>query len=269
MIKIERFRQVIALIFRRWWFLGLLFLPQLLPPYASNGYDLTEWGVVNAFIITHPIKIPFSHYFPIFQVIPLVLLVLAFVFKQKVARLLSVYAGIFFLLVAVLQSISVSKLFGTAICTANLVTFGLLGFLWLRDAVHPQNSLNLRKDAVLRYWPLVLALLAFWEPVNPRTLLPDFNPMYLFTSGSGLSFCMATPLYLAILILSFPGVNKTLMAATAFIGFYIGVSNLVLEFVINPTWWWIGFLHFPLVILSVYSLFLIFDEYLRNINIGW
>jgi hypothetical protein len=34
----------------------------------------------------------------------------------------------------------------------------------------------------------------------------------------------------------------------------MGVSNLALEWVIIPQFWWIGVLHLPLVIISAYSL---------------
>ncbi len=176
------------------------------------------------------------------------------------SRLFSAYVGISFVLFALLQSISVSETWGTGVCTANLVTFLLLAGLWFKEAVHPQNRMYIQKDNVWKYWPLLLALFAFWEPVNPQNLSPDFNPVYLFTSGSGLSFCMTTPLYLAMLILSFPQVNKILFACTGFISFFMGISNLVLEFVIFPAFWWIGMLHFPLVILSTYSLLLVFRE---------
>jgi hypothetical protein len=241
---------------RQWWFLGLLLLPELLPPYSSHGYALHEWSTVNAFIITHPVKWISSGLFPIFQVIPLGLLIAVFAVRQKVSRLFNIYVAISYVLVAFLQSISISQTWGTAVCTGNLITFLILAGLWFHEAVHPQNRLDLHRDSVWKYWPLVLALFAFWEPIDPRTLTPDFNPVYLFTSGSGLSFCLVTPLYLAILILSFPHVNKPLFACTGFIGLFMGISNLVLEFIIIPAYWWIGILHFPLVILSMYCLWI-------------
>jgi hypothetical protein len=245
---------------RNWWFLGLWLLPQFLLPYASRGYSLIEWGTLNAYIITHPIKIVFPWLFPVFQIIPLAFLIGLFIENRNISRLLSGYIGLSYGLFAILQSVSVSNRWGWAVCTGNLVTFLLLAGLWLREATHPKNHFDIRQGSLWNYWPLVLALFAFWGPINSRTLLPDFDPTRLFTSGSGLSFCMATPLYLAILILSFPHVNNVLMASTSFVGLFMGISNLILEFIIYPDWWWIGVLHFPLVILSFYSLLVIFIE---------
>jgi hypothetical protein len=59
--------------FHRWWFLFLLLLPQLLPPFSFNGYAWTEWTAVNQFVITHPIKTEVEVLFPFFKVIPLLL----------------------------------------------------------------------------------------------------------------------------------------------------------------------------------------------------
>lgn len=254
----------IGIICRKWRLLFLLLLPQVLPPFASSGYRLDEWAVLNAFIITHPVKWMSFRLYPFFQVFPLLLTFTVFVLGNRVSRWFSLYIGLSYLQIAVLQSISVSKLWGTAICTANLVTFLALAALWLLEFSRPQNQLNLRGKQITAYWPLVLALFAFWEPVNPLTLQPDFNPLYLLQSGAGLSFCMATPLFLAVLILSFPTVNKFLMAGTALVGLFMGFGNLLLEFILNPTWWWIGCLHFSLVILSAYSLILVFRHTIQE-----
>jgi hypothetical protein len=249
-----------------WWFLSLLLLPQILPPYSSHGYALQEWGAVNEYIITHSIKGFSSGFLPVFRIIPLVMLITAFAEGRKISRLFSFYIGLSNVFFAFLQSISISETWGMAICTANLVTFLLLAVLWFIETAHPKNLIEIRKHNALKFWPLMLALIAFWEPVNPHTLLSDFDPVHLLTSGAGLSFCMATPLYLAVLILSFPQVNKTLLACTGFIGFYIGISNLLLEFVIIPEYWWIGVLHFPLVILSLYGLYLVLYGKYRGLS---
>ena len=73
---------------RKWWFLGLVILFQLVPPYATGGYDLRQWGLVNAYILTHTIKSSFAGIYPVFQIISILLLV-GFVFAaNRVTRLL-------------------------------------------------------------------------------------------------------------------------------------------------------------------------------------
>jgi len=51
---------------RQWWFLPIILLLQFIPPYASQDYRLREWGAVNAYIVTHPIKGSFTALFPVF-----------------------------------------------------------------------------------------------------------------------------------------------------------------------------------------------------------
>jgi len=246
--------QIIRNGFHRWWFLFLLLLPQLLPPYSSHGYAWTEWAAVNQFVITHPIKTEVEVLFPLFKVIPLLLVTQMLFSRRLIPWLFYGYAAIVFALTAGLQSISVSEQWGLAICTGNVVTFLFLSGLWMKEAIRRKHSIPLHNLTIGNLWPLLLALPAFWYPVNPQTLLPEFNPVYLITSGAGLSFCLATPLFLSVVLLAYPNTNNILLACTAFIGLYMGVSNLALEWVIIPQFWWIGVLHIPLVIISAYSL---------------
>jgi hypothetical protein len=252
--------KLIEAVGKQWWFLPLIVLPQVIPPYTAHGYRLPEWGMVNAHILTHPIKGPFAGFYPVFQIAPLVLLFAIFFVGRRATRVFSAYVGLSYVAIAFLQSISITNKYGLAICTANLVTFLILASLWFWEAASPKNEFETHKKPVWKYWAILLALLPFWRPVNPLTLMPDFNPVYILTSGAGLSFCLVTPLYLAILSLYFPQVNKTVFVATGFIGVMLGLGNMVLEFVIYPTWWWIGVLHIPLLVISLYCVVLSFNE---------
>jgi hypothetical protein len=252
--------KLIEAVAHQWWFLPLFLLPQLIPSYTSHGYKLREWGTVNAYILTHPIKGYSTALFPLFQIIPLVLLVAIFFVGKRVARFFSFYVALSYTLITFLQSFSISDRYGFAVLTANVITFLLLASLWFWESIFPKNKFELHKIPAWKYWTIPLALLAFWFPVNRLTLTPDFNLVYMLTSGTGLSFCMVTPLYLAILILHFPHVNKSVFIATGFIGVVMSLGNFVLEFMIIPSYWWIGVLHIPLFILSSCSLVLSFNE---------
>jgi hypothetical protein len=258
--------KLIEIVGKQWWFLPLIVLPQVIPPYTAQGYKLPEWGMVNAYILTHPIKGPFSGFYPVFQIAPLVLLFAIFFVGKRVTRLFSAYVGLSYVAIAFLQSISITNKYGLAICTANLITFLILAGLWFWEAVSPKNEFESHQKPAWKYWAILLALLPFWRPVNPLTLMPDFNPVYILTSGSSLSFCLSTPLYLAILSLYFPQVNKTVFVATGFIGVMMGLGNMVLEFVIYPSWWWIGILHIPLFVISSYSVVLSFIEIAKQLK---
>jgi hypothetical protein len=40
----------------------------------------------------------------------------------------------------------------------------------------------------------------------------------------------------------------------------MGLGNFLLEFVIIPSYWWVGILHIPLFVISFYCLALSFNE---------
>jgi hypothetical protein len=246
--------RIIETLARRWWFLAPILLLQFIPPYTSRSYDLSQWTTINAYILTHPIKSTFSPIYPIFQVTTLILVGTILIAGGRVTRIFNAYVALSYAAMAFLQNISIGDRYGLGICVSNLLTFLILAGMWSWEAIFPKNELVPRKQPVWKYWGVLLALIPFWEPANPQTLLPDFNPTYILTSGAGLSFCLATPLYLAVLGLYFLHVNKTLFVATSLVGFFLSLGNMALEFVIYPNYWWIGGLHIPLFIISVYSL---------------
>ena len=200
------------------------------------------------------------------QIITLVLVVAVFFAGKRVTRLFSAYVALSYTLIAFLQSVSISEKYGFAICTANVITFLILASLWLWESISPKNEFEFQRIPAWKYCLILLALIAFWFPVNPITLKPDFNPVYILTSGTSLSFCMVTPLYLAILVIFFPHVNKSVFIATGLIGFIMSLGNFLLEFVIVPSYWWIGVLHIPLFALSTCSLVLSLIDIAGNVR---
>jgi hypothetical protein len=256
----NKFNAPVRALLKRWWFLVLFPLFQLIPPWASEGYELRHWGQLNAFILTHPIKIIASGYFPIFKIIPLLLLAAILLTGKRAGKIFSLYAAGIILFCAVLQNISISREYGIAVCLSNMVTFAVLAAFWLGEGLLLKNRLTFRQIPFWKYWPFLPALLAFWEPVNSQTLLPDFSPILLLTSGAGLSFCMITPLLLAVLLVHFPQVNLNTLAVTSLVGLGMGLGNFYLEFILIPSYWWIGCLHIPLVFLSGYGLWLVMHE---------
>ena len=250
----------------RWWFLVLVLFPQVIPPYTTKGYEFYDWGLVNAYILTHPIKSIFSEYSLFFQVTPLLLIVLIFIAGRKMSRIFNAYVSICYFIIAFVQSISITDRYGFSVCTANLLSFMILARFWFYESLFPKSQLVIRKPISLQSILLLVSFIPFSCPINPITLLPDFNPLNIFTSGTGLSFCMVTPLFLSILILSFPSVNQTVFVATSFMGVIIGIGNMVLEFIIYPEYWWIGILHIPLFIISSYGLWLSFNDILLQVR---
>jgi len=240
---------------RRWWFFLVFVLLQfIVPPYASKGYNFPEdWGNVISHALGHAIVYQHPEIYPIFKVIPVILLIGIFVFRNKVARLFSTYVGISYVLFALGQSISVTEKYGVTICTINIVMFLVVAAFWLWEAAVLQNDFTLTKQPIWRYWVVPLAVLAFWAPAGRGR--PDFNPVYLLTNGTGLAFCMMTPVYVGLLTLYWPRVNMATLRVTSLVGLIIGLYNMHVNFVIAPsTKWWNGVLHIPLLAISIYGL---------------
>ena len=54
---------------RRWWFYGLFVLMQFtIPPYASKGYRIEDWGNVIMHALSRAIVHQYSEIYPIFKV---------------------------------------------------------------------------------------------------------------------------------------------------------------------------------------------------------
>jgi len=166
------------------------------------------------------------------------------------------YHTLSYALFAIGQSIAVTEKYGVVICTINIVMFFAVAAFWAWEAVVLKNDYTFRKLPIWRYWVVPLAVLAFWAPPC-RGGRPDFNPVYLFTNGAGLAFCLMTPVYVGLLTLYWPRVNIAALRVTSLVGLIIGLYNMYTNFGINPAGrWWNGILHIPLLVISLYGLIL-------------
>jgi len=241
---------------RRWWFFLLYILLQFVPPYTSKGYDPSETSFIVSHILAHSLMFSCVQMYPIFKVAPILLIVSLAVFKNKVRRLFSIYAGVTYVFFAFLQSIAISKSYGIGVITANLVMFLIVAVFWFWESIVGENYFTARNRSVWRLCMVPLAVLAFWFPLNPDTLAPDFNLAYILTNSAGLAFCMMTPAYLTVLILYHPRINLTVLRVTSLTGVFIGLYNM-LHF-LSPVGWWLGVLHIPLLATSIYGFVLSF-----------
>jgi len=254
---------------RRWWFFLLFVLIQFVPPYASKGYQWQEWGDVISQALGRAIVYQHPQIYPIFKVIPVVLLIGIVVFRNKVARLFSIYVSISYVLFAFGQSIAVTEKYGLTFCPINIVMFLVVAVFWAWEAVVLQNDFRPVKIPIWRYWVAPLALLAFWYPLNRQTAMPDFNPAYIFTNGAGLAFCLMTPVYVGLLTLYWPRVNMATLRVTSLVGLIIGLYNMGTNFIVKPSiLWWNGVLHIPLLVISIYALVLSLRKIEKNVVAG-
>jgi hypothetical protein len=242
------------------WLYPLLYLTiiliNIIPSYAELPYQPQDAQDVIINLLMVSIE-PYRAYAPIFH---LATLLLAFGMLWKPAnlgRLVAGYMGLNFLIIGLVQSMGYTQKYGFVVHIAALLTMLLLGITWLVVALRNRLHLTRRKISLPEYGLLLLAVLAYWGPytVVGGTIQPDFNPRLLLTSPDyGLTFCFTTPVFLLGLILFRAQGSQFAYRLTTFSGLLYGLFNLTHWF--NPDTWWMGFLHLPLLIISVYALFL-------------
>lgn len=252
-LKIER---QLELVTRKWWFVLIILTLFFIPPYTTKPInseqiaDIVISVLSNALIYTKPIL------FPVFKIIPLLLFFLLFKYKNKAGRIFSLYVTFNFLLVSIFQNMADTTDYGFTILTGNLIVSMLVTLAWLWETIIAKNDFEKIKINKINYLIVILSFIAYWYPINMETLQPDFNLLYLVDSEAGVTFCMLVPIYLTVLILIYPRVNKVTFKITSLVGFIIGILNIVQFFLLNPFLWWMGILHFPQLLIAFYGLVL-------------
>jgi len=232
------------------------FIVSMLPLYTEKPYppQETQDVIVNLLMVATN---PYKAYAPIFHVLTLLMVALIAWRPAKMGRVWAGYMGLNYLIIALVQGMGTTTKYGFVIHTGGMVMYGVLGLVWLVVAFRNELQTSFRSISWQHLLLLPLALLAFWGPyvASGNGVKPDFNPLLLLVSPDyGLTFCFTTPIFLFLLILFFPQVNMLAYRITAFNGLLFGLFNLTYWF--NPELRWMGFLHLPLLIISIYALIL-------------
>lgn len=234
----------------------LLILINVLPLITEKPYQPqdTQDVIINLLMVSIE---PYKAYGPVFHIATL-LIIFAILWKPgKMGRLLAGYIGVNYFIIAAAQTMGQTEKYGFVIHLSALVTMLILGITWLFVAFRNDIQPAFRRPSLLEYGLFALALLAFWGPyaVTDGTIRPNFDLLLLLTgSDYGLTFCFTTPVFLLGLILIHPNVNQFAYRITAFSGLLYGLFNLTHWFDSGTRW--MGFLHLPLLIISIYALIL-------------
>jgi len=258
-LNIEKNQRKLESTTRKWWFFAFFILLQFIPPYASKGFKQTETGIVTIEILSHSLVYSYPSIFPVFKIIPTILVISIIFLKNRLTRPFSVYVGITYVLFAFLQNIAITENYGLGVIPVNVIMFSLVAAFWFWEATIQKNDLAPRKQPLWKYWVIPLAFLAFWYPhsISDSSMIPDFNPIGILTNVAGLTFCMMTPVYIAVLTIYHPRINIATLRVTSLVGTIIGIYNVLANFVMfASTLWWNGALHIPLLTISVYGLML-------------
>lgn len=219
-------------------------------------------GWITGEVLSNAMMYDYPMVYPIFKIMPIVLVFSIAFLGNRVNQFFSLYVGINYVLFAFLQSIALTEKYGLSIITVNLFMFIIVAAFWFWETIVQRNDLTPRKQSRWKYWVIPVAFLAFWYPcsISGAVAVQDFNLIHFITNEAGLAFCLMTPVYLSILTLYYPRVNVATMRVTALVGAIIGVYNVMVNFFFAPGLWWNGILHIPLLTISAYALILSFKK---------
>jgi len=251
---------------KKWWFyLIILLLFFIIPSYTQKGGGYQESQNVIKEVLTNPLIYGFTPLLWISKIV-FVLLVLLLIFQGK--RMPRIFAGIvaiFYIGIAIFQNTAQTSTYGLAILSGNVVLMLVVAGSWIAEGINPRSDFSPVKVPIWKWWVLPLAALAFWFPVDASGTLPQFTLANLFSNGSMLTYCMMTPVVLAMLTIFYPLVNTTTMRLTSYVGIMFGVTNEVEWFILNPSMWWMGIMHIPLITISIYAFAITFSMCKRKI----
>jgi hypothetical protein len=238
---------------RKWWLYPLLLLLFFLRTYASQGYAPSDSIDVIVQVLSHPLIFAFPILMPMAKAITLTLIIGVAILGNRMRRAFNGYVALLYVALAVFQTTAITEAYGFVVICGNLALVLVVALSWMWEVIAERNDFAPRKQPLWKWWVVPLAILSFLAPVDASAPVPDFSLMRLPTNESGLTYCMMTPVVLAVLTTFHPTVNLALLRVSGFVGILFGVVNVLIWFFVNPWGWWMGVLHIPLLAISIYA----------------
>ena len=260
----EWFQEKLEKLTKKWWFYLLLILIYFIPSYASKGVNSKDIQLLISEVLSKPLIYTYPFLFIATKVIMIFFIIMIFRLGNKISVIFSLYIGLLTIFVGVFQNMANTTQFGFSVITGNLIIIVIVGLFWILEVFANKNRFEKKNDSIMKWFILPFTLLAFWYPVN-STINPDFSIKYILTNESMLTYCMITPVILTILIWFYPRVNLPTFRVTSFVGILFGIMNMLTWFVFNPSMGWMGVLHIPLFLISIYG-FILSINYKTKIN---
>ena len=235
----------------KWWFFVILLAAQsILVPFVSRNFNPQNIPQMVSATLNNAPQVRLGQLNILFQALSLLMFVLLFVFKNIVRTSFDAYVAVSYLAFAFIQNMAVTEQYGFSVVTVNFVMFLLVAYVWIRETLNPENNFDFSNFRWKYAWMIVLALFAYYCPFTNHGEM-DWSPVHFFTRNTATAFCLTTPLFLTILTLNLPNVNIVTYRITAIIGVIIGLYNIMNFF--NPHTVFLGVVHLPLLIISLYS----------------
>ena len=238
---------------KKWWLYLVLLLLFFLPAQASKSFDPRESVDLIGQVLSNPLIYAFPGLMPIAKVIPAVLIGGVIVFGNRMRRAFNGYAALLYIALAIFQTTAITDRYGLVVITGNLALILVVGLVWVWEVIVERNDFAPRKRRLWKWWVAPLAAVTLLAPVDASTMTPDFSLVRMLSNEAGLTYCMMTPVVLAVLTLFHPTVNLVVLRVSSFVGMLLGAVNMIVWFVVNPWGWWMGVMHIPLVVIAIYG----------------
>lgn len=238
---------------RKSWFFALLIgLQFIMIPFSAKNFSFEKIGGIIEITLSNSIQVKIVEYYIYFQILAIVMLILLFALKNKIGKIFNLYVTLSYVGFAIIQNIAITENYGLSVITVNIFMILFVAYVWLKEFLNPQNDYSFSNLNWRNFWLIVLALIAFWFPLERDTFAFSLSLSHFLYSGSSLAFCMMTPVFLTIITLNIPKINIVTYRVTAVIGVIIGFYNMM-NFR-NPNTVNLALIHLPLLIISIYAM---------------
>lgn len=233
------------------WFKILLILITFAPLYTQKPYNPADTSLVIADILKNPLIVQIDFLLPLAKLLLLAIVLAVFFMDKAREKLLFAYYGFILIPVSLFQNMGHSS-YGFSVIIGNIAIQIVVIAYCFWDLIKAKSKIKSLDKSKL--WVIPLMLLAFLMPyeIVGDKILPSLKT--IFTNEAGLTYCMITPVIEGILIIFHKEVHKASLNAISFVGLNFAIWNMLTWFVFDIKNYWMGILHFPLLILSIYGL---------------
>jgi len=238
------------------WFKAALTLALFIPPLSKISYDSAVTSDVIASVLGHPWIISVPVLLPLAKLVLLSAVILPFLLNSISGRVVMIYYGVMLIPVGIFQNIAITENYGFVWLIGNTVVQCCVAAYCLYTAFHHLTGIRREKIDKRRLWIIIPMLIAFLMPyiADGQGIIRPAFPMSVLWNESGVTYCMITPVVIGMLLLFPQNAYKPALSVISYIGLLFGLLNMMTWFALNSESWWMGVLHLPLLILSIYGM---------------
>ncbi len=231
--------------------LGAFFIPAV----TARPYDPRYTSDLVREVLQTPVVNTVPGLLPVAKVALFVAALLPLLRGRWMSRALVGYYAIILIVVAFGQNVAQTPTFGWAWLVGNTVVQLVVALWCIRDLLAGRTTIGADLLQRSRLWLLVPMALALLMPyaVEAGRVVPGGTSVLV--NEAGVTYCMITPVVLGAMLLCPGGADGRTLSMASYVGLIFGVLNLGIWFGLNPEDSWMGVLHLPLVVTSVFGLY--------------